>query len=81
MYIGEDFLRSKAENSALIGVIPRVIEAALSYAYTGAVEMDMDIAVRLFLFSYNIGCAEIRAWCVDFLSSRYVWHLIFEMSL
>ncbi|VDL58132.1 unnamed protein product [Hymenolepis diminuta] len=47
-----------------------VVEAALSFAYTGSVEIDLDIAIRLFLFSYNIGCAEIRNWCVDFLSSR-----------
>ncbi|KAM3171565.1 hypothetical protein ACTXT7_016373 [Hymenolepis weldensis] len=47
-----------------------VVEAALSFAYTGSVEINLDIAIRLFLFSYNIGCTETRDWCVDFLSSR-----------
>ncbi|KAH9281704.1 Kelch-like protein 7 [Echinococcus granulosus] len=47
-----------------------IVEAALSYAYTGVVQINSNNALCLFLLAVNLGCEIIMDWCVDFLSSR-----------
>ncbi|KAL5104814.1 Kelch-like protein 7 [Taenia crassiceps] len=47
-----------------------IVEEALSYAYTGVVQINSDNVLRLFLLAVTLGCDIIMDWCVDFLSSR-----------
>ncbi|KAL5971030.1 Kelch-like protein 7 [Taenia solium] len=47
-----------------------IVEAALSYAYTGVVKINRNNVLRLFLLAITLGCDIMMDWCVEFLSSR-----------
>uniref|UniRef100_A0A5K3FZX5 BACK domain-containing protein n=1 Tax=Mesocestoides corti TaxID=53468 RepID=A0A5K3FZX5_MESCO len=51
-------------------VIVSIVEAVVSYAYTGHVDISMNNALPLFLLATTLGCSPITSWCVDFLKPR-----------
>ncbi|EUB56949.1 hypothetical protein EGR_08186 [Echinococcus granulosus] len=60
---GGNFLKS---NCALFSIV----EAAISYAYTGSIAISAANVTRIYLLAHSLGSTTIVEWCVDFLRTR-----------
>uniref|UniRef100_A0A5K3EYG5 BTB domain-containing protein n=2 Tax=Mesocestoides corti TaxID=53468 RepID=A0A5K3EYG5_MESCO len=47
-----------------------VVEDAITFAYTGRVEITMSNVACLFLLSTNLGCSTLTSGCIEFLGPR-----------
>ncbi|VDL64775.1 unnamed protein product [Hymenolepis diminuta] len=47
-----------------------IVEAVLSFAYTGSITINSENVLQLLLFAYNLRSGQLIEWCNDFLASR-----------
>ncbi|KAM3186975.1 hypothetical protein ACTXT7_003210 [Hymenolepis weldensis] len=47
-----------------------LVEAVVSFAYTGSITINLDSVLQLLLFAYNLRSGQLIEWCNDFLASR-----------
>uniref|UniRef100_A0A0R3SZ81 BTB domain-containing protein n=1 Tax=Hymenolepis diminuta TaxID=6216 RepID=A0A0R3SZ81_HYMDI len=47
-----------------------IVEAVLSFAYTGSITINSENVLQLLLFAYNLRSSQLIEWCNDFLASR-----------
>uniref|UniRef100_A0A5K3FX10 BTB domain-containing protein n=1 Tax=Mesocestoides corti TaxID=53468 RepID=A0A5K3FX10_MESCO len=47
-----------------------IVEAAVTFAYTGRVEITMTNVASLFLLSTTLGCSTLTTGCIEFLEHR-----------
>uniref|UniRef100_A0A5K3FYC6 BTB domain-containing protein n=1 Tax=Mesocestoides corti TaxID=53468 RepID=A0A5K3FYC6_MESCO len=47
-----------------------IVEAAVTFAYTGRVQLTMSNVASLFLLSTTLGCSTLTSGCIEFLEPR-----------
>ncbi|VDL64391.1 unnamed protein product [Hymenolepis diminuta] len=47
-----------------------IVEAVLSFAYTGSITINSENVLQLLLFANNLRSGQLIEWCNDFLASR-----------